>query len=280
MTPPPSFPMETAEQKIKRICDAVFKEVLQETPRKSMTIPQNTQKVFWRPNNYRRQITLKTKTDSTIKKIRSTINSAKFSRISRLIDIPEYEGIILQYGKEKLTAIHKQQIIAGEKVGYVLEGTIEQIANRITEKVEEIRNRLDNALIRFAKQFNLYIPENKIIWKRHEDEIKGEKFIDSLPEDLIIHDTIFKKVYKKGLEFKGTDTEPGVHVKNYLKNRAIEDIAPEIAEAIVLQDPLRFLKKKIKKPEDTLKYPDIIKYLNEQEKAELTAYLFLGASDF
>jgi hypothetical protein len=63
--------------------------------------------------------------------------------------------------------------------------------------------------------------------------MKGEEVIDSIPRETIIHDTVFKKVYPEGVEFiGGKGIEPGSRMKNYLKNRAVEDIAPELAYAV------------------------------------------------
>ena len=70
-------------------------------------------------------------------------------------------------------------------------------------------------------------------WSRYEDFIKGEDYIDKIPREVIIHDTYFKKVYGKGIEFvKADKEEPTAHLKNYIKNRAVEDLAPEIANSI------------------------------------------------
>ena len=93
--------------------------------------------------------------------------------------------------------------------------------------MNEIESKLINAAEEFTKLVGGEAVINKREWKRHEDEVKRESFIDSLPPDLVIHDTYFKKVYQKGVEFKSP-----VFVKNYIANRAIEDLSPEIAKEI------------------------------------------------
>ena len=133
-----------------------------------------------------------------------------------------------------------------------------------------------SALRAFSKQFKLNIPYNRAIWSRYEEFTKGEEFIDSIPQEVIIHDTFFKKVYKKGIEFKNTKKgeSPGVHIKNYIKNRAIEDIAPEIARAIESQNPLRALISKIHSIADLTKYPALIGLLTPQDRQELENWTF------
>ena len=64
-------------------------------------------------------------------------------------------------------------------------------------------------------------------WIRNEDGIHGEDFLDKIPKDIIIHDTYFKKVYQDHIEFKSP-----TFMKNYISNRAIENIAPEVAKEI------------------------------------------------
>ena len=95
--------------------------------------------------------------------------------------------------------------------------------------------------------------------RKPEIEIKGEEFIDSLPRDLIIHDTVFKKVYEQGVEFKGVP-----YVKNYIKNRALEDVSPIISDQLMLIDKkIELLNKKQKIPRNT-ELVKIIKAMAEQ----------------
>ena len=89
---------------------------------------------------------------------------------------------------------------------------------------------------------------------------KGEDYIDKIPKEVIIHDTIFKKVYGEGIEF-GVTGEPTVKLKTYIKNRAIEDIAPEIIKSInevfIHTQPLKHLKMTCKSVQDIINNKDL-----------------------
>ena len=222
----------TIRDYIKKITDPIFNRVLKDNVSDSMTTIKPSKKIMWRPNNYRRQINVKTKTDSTINYIKRTITTINFNEHTKLISL-KYKGVTLQYGKNTLTGICSQNIINGFKETYLIEAnSISDIEERITQKKEEIKKKIDEAIFSFARKFNIVLPFNKPKWSRYEDWIKGEDYIDKIPREVIIHDTYFKKVYTKGIEFKSTGKgeEPTAHLKNYIVNRAVENIAPEISK--------------------------------------------------
>ncbi len=209
----------------------------QEVPSSSMTTMKNNFSMLWRPNNYRRQINVKTKDNSTIENIKSAISAIdfNFNAHTKLISVHNFDGITIQYGKNTLTGIYSQNKIGGVKEIYHIEApTIEDIEERIDEKKDKIQNKIDAALKKFTKRFKINVPYSRIVWSRYEDFIKGDDYIDKIPREVIIHDTHFKKVYGKGIEFIPNEIgqKPTVKLKNYIKNRAIENIAPEIAEEL------------------------------------------------
>jgi len=223
------------EEQVRRIVKPIFDKVLQETDSNSMTTPKKPVSIIWRPNNYRRQIEVKLKDNSTIKKIKSAIPQANINDHTRLISIKNYTpNITIQYGKNTLTAIYSQNVINGTKETFLIEAySIDDIEKRLNQKKEEIKGKIDDTLNIFSKQFGIKLPLRKPVWSRYEDFVKGEDYIDKIPKDVIIHDTYFKKVYGKGIEFiKKGDEEPITHLKNYIKTRAVEDITPHIAESI------------------------------------------------
>lgn len=231
------------EKKIKEIVKPIFdKAVPKEKISDSMTTTPKKFSIFWRPNNYRRQIKVKTKTNSTLNEIRGAIpklpveSKFNYNEHTKLISIKNYiPNITLQYGKHTLTAIYSQNIIRGHKEVFFIESdSIEGLQERINQKKEEIEKTIDFALFDFIKQFKISLPFKKPKWDRYEDFVKGEEFIDKIPREVIIHDTFFKKVYGQGIEFKQTEKkeEPIIHFKNYIKNRLTEDYAPEIADSI------------------------------------------------
>lgn len=238
---PPSFPMEGYNSKsdvvkevLERITLPVSKDFPKEDLTNSMTIPQNGVKFLWRPNNYRRKLRVKTKSNSGLNSILSVYKDSGFSEHTKIVTI-RFGNILLQYGKNFLTAIYSQNIIDGAKEIFLIEASSRgEIDSRIDEKAKEIKDKLDMALFDFAREFKLVIPGEAPVWSRYEDFIKGDEFIDSLPPGCIIHDTLFKKVYSEGLEFKSCKErpEPIASIKQYFKNRVMEDWIPEVALAI------------------------------------------------
>ena len=199
------------------------------------TIHYSRQKLVWRPNNYRRKLEVKQREKTSIRNL-PPASSVSYGKHNKLLSIKNYApNITLQYGKTTLTAIYSQNIIGGVKEHYLIErDTIEEIEEAIDKKKEEIEKKLDKALYEFARKYKITLHLKKPIWDRYEDFIKGEDYIDRIPKEVIVHDTYFKKVYGKGIEFKNTGEgeAPTVHLKNYIKNRSIEDISPLIAKEI------------------------------------------------
>ncbi len=228
---------------IDKITTPIFEKVPQEDISNSMTTPtpykSNGFRYLVRFNNYRRQIQVKEKTNSTSIRIKGAISKLpmelNINPRTKIISIKNYnKGITIQYGKNILTAIYACPLIHGHKQTRLIERpTIDGINTRMDEIKDNIKERLDNALNEFSRKFTLSLPFKKVIWVRHENWIKGDEFIDNIPRETIIHDTIGKKVYAEGWEFiGGKDKEPTATIKNYIKTRAIEDIAPEIANSI------------------------------------------------
>lgn len=240
---------EEIKEKIRRIVSPIFENAVNsahETNSNSRTIDLTTTlqciKLLWRPHNYRRQTTVKRKDNSTIKKVVTTIDPTGqlqiYTQHTKLITIKNYkQNVHIQYGKNKLTAIWGQNIIRGDKETYLIEaGSIGEFEKWLNAKREEIKEQMDEALNDFIDRFNIRKEGEGIKWKRYEDWIKGEEFIDKIPREVIIHDTYFKKVYGSGIEFKTTgkeeDEEPTAHIKQYIKNRVVERFTPAIAEEI------------------------------------------------
>ncbi len=229
--------MENNKDLKKELYDKIKEPIVpEETISNSMTTRKDTFSIMWRPNNYRRQIEVKLKDNSTMENIKSAIKGTIPNPHTKMISIKNYKpNITIQYGKNTLTGIYSQNIIGGEKEIFLIEAnTIDDLEERINQIKAQIQEKIDDALDSFINRFNLRIPLKTPIWSRYEDFIKGDEYIDKIPREVIIHDTYFKNVYDEGLEFKNTKKgeEPTVHMKNYIKNRAIEDIAPGIAEEL------------------------------------------------
>jgi hypothetical protein len=177
---------------------------------------------------------IKRVSDSGLERMRTHYQEIKVTE-KKVAYIRDYPGVVLQVGRETVTAIWAQPKLDGVKEHVLVEReTMREVEEALTVRVEEIRGRLDSALVAFVQMFGLGLDEKPgIVWARYEDFIKGESYVDSLPREVVIHDTVFKKVYAEGIEFtqSGEREPPGVRVKNYIKNRALEDLSPELVEA-------------------------------------------------
>lgn len=194
----------------------------------------NNQHILWRPNNYRiqgefnaknflehYQHYLKRHPKSRISYGEFKVSNfkTKFTKkgkdITLMIDIPKATKV------GKITAIYKNK-------GFwykVLITNLNEFSYYIDTKVEEIKQKLFNEIKTTLKRYKYkgLIFFNQFQFIRHEDAIKGEEFIDNLDPSMIIYDTYFKKVYPDNIEFKNP-----AFVKTYIKNRVIEDLAPDI----------------------------------------------------
>lgn len=207
---------------VRRITKPIFDKVLQETDKGCMTPPPHYLKVLWRPNNYRRRMRI-IRPKLLLHEIRRRTLPFHMESCNNHIFIKDFMGVTLQVGRYTITGIYSQKVKNGVKETYLIEGkTIKEVEDKLFSRKDLIKGLIDKAMRSFCRSFK--IVTGIIKWSRYEDWVKGEEFIDKLPRDMIIHDTVFKKVYGEGVEFKKVgDEEPVTHVKNYIKNRAVED---------------------------------------------------------
>ena len=104
--------------------------------------------------------------------------------------------------------------------------TIESV-EEVDQRIDAVMDNLKDHSIKALKYFiDLHGGKSNfnILKERCEHGIHGDDYLDKIPSELIIHDTYIKKVYKRKVEFKSTAA-----IKNYVSNRAVEKIYPEIA---------------------------------------------------
>lgn len=212
------------KEHVNKLVKPIFDKVLQEIGMDTMSVAHKTIKFLWRPNNYRLLIPYKLINfkGNTTKGITVSNHQTKYSiknlgEATLMLDTPKKK-------EAKLTVIYKPS----KRFYYNVESnSINDMGEYISNKVNEIETKLLEAANKFQRLVGGQAIISEKIWIRHEDEVHGEDFIDKIPRDLIIHDTYFKKVYEKGIEFKNP-----AYVKKYISARVIEDIAPEIANEI------------------------------------------------
>lgn len=184
-------------------------------------------KFFWRPNNYRLQFNFKIETFKRNTTLASGVTPLNFGTKWVFKDF-ESTTIVLDVPKRKkvpkITVIYRPV----KRFHYEVKCyNLAEIQEKVNERVQNIENKLIYALNTFISIYGgSYVPGSKK-WVRFEDEIHSEDFIAKIPRDLLINDTYFKKAYQEGIEFKNP-----AYLKTYISNRAVEEISPEIAEAI------------------------------------------------
>jgi hypothetical protein len=100
------------------------------------------------------------------------------------------------------------------------------------ETMKKIENDMVLKLLIVARQFKketkLDFDIDKWIMHRKEMGLKGDINLDNIPSDFNIHTDLFKKVYEKETEFFDESS-----VTNYITNRALEDLSPEVVKEII-----------------------------------------------
>jgi len=276
-TPPPSLPMDikSAKKDISNEFMTAIKEGIEKSRKgdysafpnelswDSMTTSKKTIKKAWRPNNLRRELEVRELDDSDRKRLLSTIQRANMQERTKVISIKKYTPkVSIQIGKIKITAMWCQTQRNGIKKIYELEAhNDKEIDDWVDNKIKEIEKDLDKSLDEISSILKKKIPFKKPIWARFEHGIKFAHILKHIPQDLIVHDTCFKKVYKDEIEiFGGKGKNPVASLKTFMHNETLIDFTPEIAKEMSL------LRQQI-----DLIFNPIVKSLKEQ--AESTSFL-------
>ncbi len=254
-----------SEKKIKdHIYNIVSKHLPKEKNKDSMTVASNGEFVLWRPNNYRLKIPIKRKLNSTLKSaVRMQLKKRiKLSNYGSKYSIKNYYSCTISLDKKSMTVIHTPK---GRK-WYKLYGDVKQMEDYVDNKVIEFEEKCLKAGVLFSRLFkgvSLFV--DKRVWIRHEDAVKGEEFIDSIPDDLIMHDTYFKKVYPQEVEFKSP-----TYMKNYLANRSLEKASPEIISRLdVIERKLDNVETDVLKSLIKFLYPEMFDKSKEVKKEKV-----------
>lgn len=239
------------DEYIRRVINDAFDKVLgsdkaipQETSKDTMSVGVGSVDkpitFYWRPNNYRLQIPfdrtnfnlgIDTTLLNEIRKgsvLKTSQGRVKVSNYGSKINL-EVEDLPVMIDKKSITITYSLKSAVSptrlEKAVYKIEAdNIEDIHKRIDERIEAIKQRCLKVAKKVVETYGGKAEYTKAIWLRHEDAIHKE---DWIPDETIIHDTHFKKVYPTQVEMKSP-----AFVKNFYSNRVVEEIAPQIAEEL------------------------------------------------
>lgn len=220
MIPPPSFPVELEEEEMQRSQRRQdrekIREVLQETiPNRMMVGKQGSRivKRLWQPHNYRLYFNFN---QLTFNRAKGRFKSKNFNSEHQLF----FDGCLMTIKRKQIEIINKKH--DGEW-WHIYAKNLKDIDERITELVNKLDYECIKVLRAFIKRFG-GSSDLEIVKRRDENGLKGDDYIDQIPDNMIIHDyPNFKKVYKKKTEIYGV-----ANTRRFLRNRIIEDIAPEI----------------------------------------------------
>ncbi len=245
---------ETFKEHVRKLVTPIFDKILGTSTgneENTMGVDKNKEKeitnlitFYWRPNNYRLQIPfnreklnlgtditplIKKRKGSVVKTPYGNIKVSNFGskiscKINRFPVMLDKNSITITYSL-KIETLNKKFKKEIKKAIYKIEAeNIGDIDKKIKEKVEEIKKVCIETTERFIKKYGGEADFSKAKFIAHEDGIHAE---DWMPEEEIIYDTNFKKVYKNEIELKSP-----LLVKNYISNRVVEEIAPDIAREI------------------------------------------------
>jgi len=255
------------------------KVVPQEGGRDGMTPPAKNLRFLWRPNNYRLKIPFRGGFDGK-QEIKGGVpflgGSFPVERDGRsgVVTVRVRSGLVLQVCRSCVVAIYSLRGLDGRKVWWEVEvDGVRGMDEWVDGKVAGI---LGECLVA-VRGLGLELDFGGAVWIRHEDSVKGEEFLDGLDPGLVLHDTYCKKVYEKEVEFSSP-----FYMKNFIANRSIERVAPEVAREL---QELRFLvecgidrvallKARIGCLGDVFRFGDEIRGLSLEEREVLSDWLF------
>lgn len=231
---------DVLKKHIEKLVRPIFEKAAQETSDDPMMVgrvsTQNSIKFLWQPHNYRRYY------DFSIINFEPITNPSLYKDPTYTQSKVGFEGTTYSlknhnsehhfnnfYGCRVIIRKHKAEVINKwyEKNWVLIEAeNIKQVGEKIDERIKEMNQQCDNALKELIRTFGGG-SDFKVLKQRGEHGIHGEDFLDKIPENMVIQDTIFKKVYKRKVEMYNP-----AFVKNYISNRAIEDISPEISKEL------------------------------------------------
>jgi len=223
---------EVYDKSLKDYIDKLIIPIFDKVHRKSSNNPMMVGRVqkkeisfLWQPHNYRlyfyfNKTNFIPPTSKSIYKTRSKYELKNYGSEHHFYNWKDCKITIKKTMVEVINKSHNKQW------RLITANSIPQIKKKIDQVVENLNKQGISALKSIIRRFG-GISDCKIIKVRGEHGIHGIDYLDRIPEDMVIHDTIFKKVYKGKVEFY----DPA-NIKNFVSNMALKDIAPEIAESI------------------------------------------------
>jgi len=247
-TPTPSFPVEIdlkkkeeakkrAKEHISRLITPIFNKVLKEHHLNRGLVGSDTQKpaitFLWQPHDHRlyfdfskENFNPKKPSNHALRKHKSMVaifNTAYTYTSLNYDSEHKYEKFMFCTIRVKKHQVEVTNNYHKKQWRKITAESVEEVDQRIDAVMDNLKEHSINTLKSFIK---LHGGKSKfsILNERCEHGIHGDDYLDKIAPEMVINDTYVKKVYKKKSEFKSTAA-----IKNYVSNRAVEKIYPEIA---------------------------------------------------
>ena len=178
------------------------------------TVALNKINILWRPHNYRYRI--------PINPIKITPQKVLFYRVKYTKRTSKYT---LKSGRGFTIEINPSSIIIiySSKKWYSIKGTIQEFNIKVDSIVKDIEDKCISKANEISMLWKLKHNLNKKKLVSSENSVIGEKFLDKIDQSLIIHHPVFTKLNNYPFHFKSPE-----YLKNFINNRAVESIVPEI----------------------------------------------------
>ncbi len=189
----------------------------------------------WRPNGYRRKISIVRKDPETSMCIRGVYSDVvpligKKNRNGCLY-VHDYQGYTLQVGSKWVTVYSSQKKMG--RVTYEIRGAnYVEIAHTIALKVKEIQEAFDAVLLDFVKRTKIF-SNGHIEWEAFEDYTTDETIRKHTNKNRRFYMDGIKKVYEDGIEFVRSPkfSVPGEQFKQYMIRKD-----SDVAESIIVAE--------------------------------------------
>lgn len=262
---------DDVELYVRRQVTPIFNKFLQETPKNRTSVgegrSENLGICYYNPHNYRLYFEF----------FKENFEPKKTPLTDPLRSVYLYKS--LNHGKEhhykgfmdcKITVKKSQVLVTPPKREYVID-----MSKEINPQIVAVLKEKDEQCIKALKDWWEIWQTSKACCL--ENKILGEEKINKLDTKMMFDSPTVKKVYmENNVEFK----DP-VYAVNYLQNRAVEKIAPMIAEPLQIllefvnrQNALKFLKENVNTSQDVIEYKEYVKLLSNQEIDEFCNWMF------
>ena len=268
---------------VSGLTDNIFAEFLNEPGKNPMSVGRGSVRsvsmdryVLYKPHNYRLYIDFK-KDGLVLPSKEGLYTRGSVSCKYRVVNSVEpcfddFFGCRIVVHKKTIEINNKLDMDKSFKLSFGGRAEIEsQVRDILSQKDDECFEALKNFIDMFGGSSSF-----KIVNVHSEEKILSEDSIDMIPRKMKFHSPLVKKVYnEQNVEFSDS-----VSVVNFLENRALESVSPDIVSALKLlalkvTPPVERVKEKIRDFKDIFSLHDEIYSLEYNDRLVLSEWISL-----